>query len=300
MTEYTLIIMAAGLSERFGSLKQIAPVGPNGEFIIDYSIYDAIKAGFNRVIFVIKKEHEVLFKETIGNRIAGKIKVEYVFQELNDLPEGYQAPINRTKPWGTGGAIYSARELLKSSFAVINADDFYGLEAYEIIMDFLKNNESRNHYLAVGYKVKNTLSENGTVKRGIAHVKNGIIEEIIESQVGFENGDIIARPLDERPAFKITDDDVATVNMFGFTTNFLKAVQSKFSAFLDSHLDDPKAEYMIPNISNEEIAGKLATVYIKNTSSKWYGVTYESDKSTVVNAINTYIAEGKYPKDLWK
>lgn len=300
MPEYTLLVMAAGMGSRFGGLKQIEPVGPNGEFIIDYSIYDAIKAGFNKVIFVIKKEHESVFKETIGHRIEGKIKVEYVFQELDDLPDGYQKPINRTKPWGTGQAIYSAKEFIKGPFAVINADDFYGYEAYEILIDFLKNNESRNHYLAVGYKVKNTLSENGSVKRGIARVKNGILEEIIESKVGLENDDIIARPLDGSKAFKINNDDLATVNLFGLTTNFLRDVQLKFPEFLDKHINELEAEYLMPNIITDEINDGSATVYVKSTPSKWHGVTYKEDKESVVNAINNYINEGKYPKDLWE
>ena len=300
MPEYTLLIMAAGMGSRFGGLKQIEPVGPNGEFIIDYSIYDAIKAGFNKVIFVIKKEHEQIFKETIGSRIEGKIKVEYAFQELDDLPDGYQKPSNRIKQWGTGQTIYSARELIKSSFAVINADDFYGYEAYEILMDFLKNNESRNHYLAVGYKVKNTLSENGSVKRGIARVKNGILEEIIESKVSLENDEIIARPLDGTKAFKIENDDLATVNLFGLTTNFLRNIQLKFPEFLDEHINDLETEYLVANIITDEINDGSATVYVKSTPSKWHGVTYKEDKESVVNAINNYINEGKYPKNLWE
>ena len=164
MEEYTLVVLAAGLGSRFGGLKQTTPVGPNGEFIIDYSIYDAIKAGFNKVVFIIRKEHEDLFRETIGSRIDGKIKVEYAFQDVKDVPEGYIVPEERTKPWGTGHALYAAREFIKGPFAIINADDFYGAEAFELLMDFLKNNETRNHYITVCYNVKNTLSVNGSVK----------------------------------------------------------------------------------------------------------------------------------------
>ena len=299
MQEYTLVVMAAGMGSRFGGLKQIEPIGPNGEFIIDYSIYDAIKAGFNKIIFVIKKENEQIFRQTIGKRIEGKVNIQYAFQELDDLPEGYTCPKERKKPWGTGQTIYSARKLIKGPFAVINADDFYGYEAYEILINFLKNNQNRNHYLAVTYKVVNTLSENGSVKRGIARVNNGVLNQIIESKVGLESDKIIAKPLDGKDPFEITDFDTATVNLFGFTPSFLKEVEIKFSKFLDKNINKKDSEYLIPDIVTNQIEEKTATVFVQTTEDRWHGVTYKEDKESVVKAINNYIAEGKYPKDLW-
>ena len=300
MEEYTLVILAAGLGSRFGGLKQTTPVGPNGEFIIDYSIYDAIKAGFNKVVFIIRKEHEELFRETIGSRIEGKIKVEYAFQDVNDLPEGYTKPEERTKPWGTGHALYAAREFIKGPFAIINADDFYGAEAFELLLDFLKNNETRNHYITVCYNVKNTLSVNGAVKRGIVYTKNGILETIVESSISVENGKMIAKPLDGSSAFKVDDDTLTAVNLFGFTSNFMRTIQSGFAEFLDQNLNSLDAEYLVPDIINDEIKQENISVYVKSTSAKWHGFTYKEDKELVIQAVNNYITEGKYPKNLWE
>lgn len=298
--DYTLLVMAAGMGSRFGSLKQVEPVGPNGEFIIDYSVYDAIKAGFNHIIFVIRRETEELFRETIGKRLEGKVKVSYVYQELSDLPEGYSISDLRSKPLGTGHAIYAARNLLTSSFAVINADDFYGPEAYEILMDFFKNNEDRTHYLAVCYKVINTLSLNGSVKRGVARVSNGILEGICESALSETLDGVIAQPLDGSDSFKVSDDDLVTVNLFGFTPNFLKAVVNDFPKFLDRNLNDLDSEYLMPDIITSQISCGSAKVYVKETGSKWYGVTYKEDKAVLVNAINNYIIQGVYPACLWE
>ncbi len=298
--DYTLLVMAAGIGSRFGSLKQVEPVGPNGEFIIDYSIYDAIRAGFTHVIFVIRRENEKLFKETIGKRLFGKIKVSYVFQELNDLPLGYSISSLRSKPLGTGHAIYCARNLLTSSFAVINADDFYGPLAYEILMDFFKNNEDRTHYLSVCYKAINTLSLNGSVKRGVAHVSNGVLEGITESKLQEVNGEVMAMPLDGSEAFRVSDNDLVTVNLFGFTPNFLKAVINNFPLFLDKNANDLDSEYLMPDIITSQILDGSAKVYVKESSSKWYGVTYKDDKEMVVNAINNYIIQGVYPSNLWE
>lgn len=299
MEEYTLVVMAAGIGTRFGGQKQITPVGPNKEFIMDYSIYDAIKAGFNKVIFIIKKEYEDYFKQTIGARIKDKIQTEYVIQDINDIPEGYKLPKERTKPWGTGHAIYAARQSIKGPFAVINADDFYGYESYEILLDFLKNNKTRNYYLSVCYKVKNTLSDYGDVKRGIVEVKNGVLESIKESSVSIEQDTIVARPLDGSHQFKITDDDLAAVNLFGFTPNFMRTIQTEFLEFLDKNINNLDSEFLIPDIINEEIKAGDATVYVKSTPSKWYGMTYKEDQQALEEAIKNAIIEGKYPKDLW-
>lgn len=299
MEEYTLVVMAAGLGTRFQGQKQIEPVGPNDEFIIDYSIYDAIKAGFTKVIFVINKKYEDYFKQTIGERIKDKIETQYVTQELNNIPEGYQAPKQRKKPWGTGHAIYAAKDHIKGPFAVVNADDFYGYEAYEILIDFLKNNETKNCYLSVCYKVKNTISQYGDVKRGIIEAKNGVLENIKESLITIENESLIAKPLDGSHKFKITDEDLTSVNLFGFTTNFLRTIHPKFLEFLEENINNLDSEFLLPNIINEEIKNKEATVYIKESNETWYGMTYKEDKEIVKQAINAYILEGRYPKDLW-
>ncbi len=300
MEEYTLLVMAAGVGSRFGGSKQIEPVGPGGEFIIDYSIYDAIKAGFNRIIFVIKEKQEQIFKETIGKRLEGKVKVEYAFQQLKDLPEGYKTPQKRTKPWGTAHAIYSARDMIKGPFAVINADDFYGYNAFETLIDFLKNNKDRTHYLAVCYKVVNTLSKNGSVKRGIVTAENGILEKITESNVEIKNNSMVAHPLDGSRAFKLDEDALATVNLFGFTVNYMKAVEEQFSTFLDENINDPDAEYLVPDVVSKQINDKTATVYIKSSTAKWHGVTYKEDEEDLVNAVNLYIQKDQYPRYLWK
>jgi len=297
MEEYTLVVMAAGLGSRFGGQKQITPVGPNNEFIIDYSIYDAIKAGFNKVIFIINRQYEDYFRKTIGERIKDKIEVEYVFQDVSDLPLGFVFN-DRVKPWGTGHAIYAARENIKGPFAVINSDDFYGDEAYEILMDFLKNNEKRNNYLSVCYKVKNTLSLIGEVKRGIIFSKNGILEDIKESVVSLENGTILARPLDGSHPFKITDDDLTSVNLFGFTSNFIRDLEEKFIKFLEEK-GGLESEFFLPDIITEEIKNEEVTVYVRTCPSKWFGMTYKDDMETVKEEIKALISEGKYPKNLW-
>lgn len=301
MKEYTLLVLAAGMGSRFGGLKQIEPIGPNGEFIIDYSIYDAIRAGFNKVVFIIKKENEQIFKQTIGNRIKGKIKVEYAFQELNDLPEGYELPKERTKPLGTGHALYCARKFINGPFAVINADDLYGPDAYKAVIEFLKQNKEPNHYVSIGYEVQNTLSQFGEVKRGINKTENGILKEIIESKVKKENNQIIATPLDTNIPFIITDDDTASVNLFGFTPKIIEAAVKRFPNFLEKNISILDSEYLMTNdIISKEIEENGAIMHIKRTSSKWCGVTYKEDKVSLINKIKEDINKGVYPDNLWQ
>ena len=292
--------MAAGAGSRFGGLKQITPVGPNEEFIMDYSIYDAIKAGFTKVIFVISPHYETYFRQTIGARIEDKIEVQYAYQQLDDVPEGYQVPPERKKPWGTGHALYSAKDLIKGPFAVINSDDFYGRDAYELLIDFMKHNESRNHYVSICYKVKNTLSPNGDVKRGIVKAKAGVLEGIIESTVKLEKGSVIAYPLDGSHPFKINDDDLTAVNLFGFPATFIKVIKTKFSEFLEKNVNDLNSEYLLPNVLEEEIQSNTATVYVKQSVSKCFGMTYKEDMDDVKLAIRNQITEGIYPRDLWE
>ena len=292
--EYTLVIMAAGLGSRFGSLKQITPIGPNGEFIIDYSVYDAIRAGFNKIVFIIRKDFYEDFRNTIGKRLEGKVKVEYVFQELDDLPSGYVPSKERVKPWGTAAAIYSARNVIKGSFAVINADDFYGFEAYKKLFQYV----SLNQGMVLGYKACNTMSLNGSVKRGIISFFDGKLKGILESKLEVLGNKIIASPLDGSTSFDIPLDILVSMNAFVFTVDILNAICDNFTLFLDKH-NDLDSEYLIPDVVNSEVSKGNVSLYVCNTDSKWHGVTYKEDKGAVVEAINNYISSGVYPKKLF-
>lgn len=295
----TLLIMAAGIGSRFGGLKQLEPVGPTGEFIIDYSIYDAIQTGFTKVVFVIKKENEQTFKETIGNRIANHIKVEYAYQTLDDIPKGYTLPNDREKPWGTAHAVYAARNLIHEPFAVINADDFYGRDAYTVISNFLDHNPKQK-YCIIGYIVKNTLSENGAVKRAVIYQNDDKLDRLVESSIERKNGTITAIPLDNGDSFEVDENCLVCMNMLGFTEDLFTYIEEKFKLFLDKNKDSKTSEFFIPTII--EAAGKenVAEVKIIPTTAKWEGITYKEDKKLVVNEIIEKINNGEYPKELWK
>lgn len=296
----TLLIMAAGMGSRFGGLKQIEPVGPNGEFIIDYSIYDAIKAGFDKVVFVIKKENEEIFKETVGNRVSKYIKVEYAFQDMDDLPEGYVRPVDREKPWGTSHAILSAKNLIDGNFAIINADDFYGRDAYEVVSRFLDNKFDSNIYCVVGYLIKNTLSNIGSVKRGICKEKDGYLTELIESSVVKENNIITASPLNGDKPFTITEDCLVSMNMLGFNNSIFKYLEDNFPKFLDDNMENIlKCEYLIPDSVFDAVKNDFASVKLLSTTARWQGITYKEDTQTVINEINSLIESGVYPNKLW-
>ena len=296
----TLLILAAGMGSRFGGLKQIEPFGPNGEFIIDYSIYDAIKAGFNKVVFIIKEENYEIFKETIGKRVEDKIKVEYAFQKLEDLPEGYNCPEERVKPWGTAHAILAAKNNINEPFAIINADDFYGYDAYSVISKFLKEEKNEETYGLVGYQVKNTLTENGSVKRGVCKLNNGYLDEIIESSVIEENGVITASPLDGSDSFEVSKDSSVSMNMLGFTPSLFSYIEKNFPKFLDDNKDNMlKCEYLIPDVLTQATKENYAKTKVLPTTAKWEGVTYKEDKESVVKAIQKLIDEGVYPHNLW-
>ena len=241
----TLVIMAAGMGSRFGGLKQIEPVGPNGEFIIDYSIYDAIKAGFTKVVFIIKEENYQDFVDTVGARIAGKIDVEYVFQKIEDIPSGFNVPDSRVKPWGTGHVLYSLREIIKEPFAVISADDFYGSEPYKLLADSLKNGE----YSTIGYKIGNTLTNNGSVKRGIFFTKDGYVTHIIESKVENINDKIICTPLNGGDDYEITSDQTVSMLMFGLQPSIFDYINKDIISFFENHKDNlDSCEYFLPDI----------------------------------------------------
>lgn len=295
----TLVIMAAGMGSRFGGLKQIEPVGPNNEFIIDYSIYDAIKAGFTKVVFIIKEENYELFKETIGKRIEGKIDVEYVFQDIKNIPEGVTLPIERVKPLGTGHAILSCKGTVNEPFAVINSDDFYGRDAYIKAANFLK--EDTEDYAMIGYLIGNTLTENGSVKRGYCNQKDGYLTNLIESSVYKENGKIKVEPLDGREGFYANDNDLVSMNMFCFKPDMIDYLDKHFIDFFNKNQNDLlKCEYLIPDVVFERINNNDIKVRVVNTNSVWKGVTYKEDKDELVKFINDLINKGEYPSNLYE
>ena len=300
----TLVILAAGMGSRFGGLKQIEPIDEYGHFIIDYSIYDAIREGFTKVVFIIKRENYDIFRETIGKRIEKKIEVEYVFQEIDNLPEGYSVPEGRIKPWGTAHAILCTKDKVDENFAIINADDFYGRDAYHVISKFMKNNNTHDNilrYAMAGYKVKNTLTENGSVKRGVGEEENGYLTNIIECKVEKVDSEIIATPLEGGNSFKVLEDAPVSMNMFAFTKDIFKYLEEGFPLFLDKHKEDiDTCEYLIPSVVFEEIENKIATVEVLKTNAIWQGITYKEDKEKVVKEIKKLVDNNEYPKDLWK
>lgn len=302
--ELTLVVMAAGMGSRFGGLKQIEPVGPNGEFILDYSIYDAIRAGFNKVVFVIKEENYELFKNTIGNRIESKIKVEYAFQKLEDIPEEYEVPENRVKPWGTAHAIYTVRDYINGDFGIINADDFYGKDAFQVLSDFFKNKEvkDKNIYSIVGYKVGNTMTENGAVKRGVCKVdEEGNLKSITECSIDKnEEGKIIANPLETDEYFEVDFDDPVSMNLMGVDKTLIDYICQDIKYFMEHKKDPLTSEYGLPAALLDTVRKGMSEVKLLKTESKWYGITYREDLDELKNGINSLIEKGVYKKDLWR
>lgn len=298
----TLVIMAAGMGSRFGGLKQIEPVGPNGEFILDYSVYDAIRAGYTKVVFVIKEENYDLFRETIGKRIESKIRVEYAFQRIEDVPADVEIPPERVKPWGTSHAILSAKNYVNEPFTVINADDFYGLDPYVKIKDFFANHSNVNEYAMIGYNVKNTMTENGSVKRGICSKnEDGLLTGLIESSIEKKEGKIIATPLeDEEYPFEVQENTLVSMNFFGFNPSIFSYLEEEMKEFFELNKNNlDKCEFLIPSSIFKRINEQKITMKVLDTKEKWYGVTYKEDKKDLVDAINRMIDEGKYPKNLW-
>ena len=300
-----LVILAAGMGSRFGGLKQIEPMDEFGNFIIDYSVYDAIEVGFDTVTFIIKEEIYEEFKNTIGKRIGNRIKVKYAFQKLDDLPKGYKLPKGREKPWGTAHAILAARNVISDNFVIINADDYYGKDAFRVAANYLRNlkPEDEGKYANVAFKVCNTMTENGSVKRGICVVnEQGKLTGMVESSIERINGKIHATPLEDNIAeFDIEDDRLVSMNMFIFTKGFVKKLEERFPEFLDAHKDNElKCEYLIPTVVTELIEEKEVSVELLATSSVWYGVTYKDDKPNVVASLKKLVDEGKYVKGLWK
>ena len=301
--DLTLVILAAGMGSRFGGLKQIEPVGPNGEFIIDYSIWDAIDAGFKKVVFVIKRENYDVFRNTIGKRIEDKVEVSYAFQELSNIPDGYKLPVDRVKPLGTAHAVLSAKDYVDGDFAIINADDFYGKDAFTTLVEFLNKEKDalKEHFGLVGYKIINTMTENGSVKRGLCEVKDNYLVKLIESKIEKINDKIIATPLNGGESFEVSESNLTSMNMIGFTKNMMKYIEDNFKSFLDNNKDNLlTCEYLIPDVIFKAINEDKADVSVLKTNAKWYGVTYKEDKESVVSAIKEMVDKGIYKDNLWQ
>ncbi len=291
--EKTLLVLAAGMGSRFGGLKQIEPVGPNGEFIVDYSIYDAIRAGFTKVVFVIKEENLEIFESTVGKRIKNHIKVEYAFQKMDDIP--CEVPKDRVKPWGTGHAIYSAIKYINEPFAVVNADDFYGYDAYKVLNEFLEKSSGAG---LVGYGIEDTLSKNGAVKRAIIFSENHIVTNIIESSCEKDDKGILCTPLNGSTPFYAKEDNKGGMSIYGFQPDFLNLVKENLNLFVkNANLE--KDEYLMPDIIADYIK-KGNKVELLDTTAKWLGMTYREDLDYIKKEINNYIKEGVYPNNLWE
>lgn len=303
MSKPTLVIMAAGMGSRYGGLKQIDPVDAQGHIIMDFSIYDAMAAGFEKVVFIIKKANEQVFKESIGNRVSEKIQVEYVYQELEKVPEGFAVPKGREKPFGTGHAILCCKDVLDGPFVVINADDYYGKHAYQAIYDYLMNHQDdeKYRYAMVGYALRNTLTEHGHVARGICKTDvQGFLEEIVERTHIEKRGEGAAFTEDDGNTWtEVSADSIVSMNMWGFSKSLLEELEIGFRDFLENELPkNPfKAEYFLPTAVGKLLKEEKASVRVLTSQDKWYGVTYKEDKKMVVDAIAGLKEQGLYPEE---
>ena len=297
-----LVIMAAGMGSRYGGLKQIDPIGPAGEIVLDYAVYDAKKAGFDKVVFIIRKDIEKIFREKVGKTIEQHIDVDYAFQELDNLPTGYNLPANRSKPWGTAHAILCAQNAISAPFAAINADDFYGASTYTKIAEFLKNakDSDKLDYAMVSFILENTLTENGYVSRGICKTDQaGYLTDVVERTKIQRIEGKVCYTEDDQNWIQLDPQSKTSMNVWGFTPSFLTELEEMFPKFLDKNLNTEKGEFYIPFAVNSLIQQQKASVKVLTTNEKWLGVTYPEDKPTVVSEIQKKIEAGEYPKILW-
>ena len=299
MKKTTLVIMAAGIGSRFGGgIKQLAKVGPNDEVIMDYSVYDAVRAGFNKIVFIIRKDIEEQFKEIIGDRISKHVNIRYAIQSVEDLPDGYKCPESRTNPWGTGHAVLSAKDFINEPFAIINADDYYGKEAFELTHKYLvsdKMSDTGSNLCLAGFILENTLSSNGTVTRAICKEENGKLTEIKETYEiqKLRDGSIVSEN------DKLDKNSVISMNMWGCPTEFIKTLENEFKRFLDDHIADTKSEFLIPTIIGDLLKKGDLNVDVLKSHDKWFGVTYAEDKEYVKSEIKKLVESGVYPEKLW-
>lgn len=305
MKKTALVIMAAGIGSRFGKgIKQLAPVGPNGEIIMDYSIHDALEAGFNKVVFIIRKDIEEEFRTVIGNRIEKITEVEYAFQALEDLPEGFEKPEDRTKPWGTGQAVLAARKVLSEPFMVINADDYYGKEAYVKVHDYLVQEQEADgvmHICMAGFRLGNTLSDNGSVTRGICHIEDGALTGVTETHDIYKTESGAETRSEEGQAEELDVNSLVSMNMWGLTPEFMDILENGFVEFLNEiKPGDIKKEYLLPEMVDRLIKAGKAKVDVLETKDTWFGVTYQEDKASVTAAFEKLVKDGVYPENLYK
>ncbi len=299
--DLTLLVLAAGMGSRYGGLKQLDQVGPSGETIIDYSVYDAIEAGFNKIVFIIRKDIEKDMKELLFDKYSKKINIEYVFQELGNIPEGVNLPADRVKPWGTGHAVLMAKDVINEPFVVINADDFYGKSAFKVVADYMKGNQDtlQGKNCMAGYLLKNTLSEHGAVSRGVCKVNDQkeLIEITERTKIGWNDQKIIAD--DNGNDLELEGNVYVSMNFWGFTPEVFPQLESEFKKFILDNYSDIKSEYYIPSIVSHQINNKLATVKVLEATDQWFGVTYKEDKSLVIEKIKKLTEAGDYPEKLW-
>lgn len=298
MSKPTLLVLAAGMGSRYGGLKQIDPVGPNGETIIDYSIYDAVRAGFGKLVFVIRRDIESAFREAIGARFEKRLPVEYVFQELDKLPPGFSVPPNRTKPWGTGQAILMAENVIREPFAAINADDFYGADSFRVLAEHLQS--GTQDYAMVGFILRNTLSEFGSVARGACRVgPDGYLQGVTELTKIEKDGPGAKYVGEKGQMQRLSGDEPVSMNMWGFTPSLFPHLREQLIKFLTNHGQEEKSELYIPSVVNELVAARKERCRVLHTKDSWFGVTYREDRPFVVEGIRGLIGRGDYPGTLW-
>lgn len=299
MKKPTLLILAAGMGSRYGGLKQLDAFGPSGETILEYSIYDAIKAGFGKVVFVIRESFSDAFKAKFDPKLRGKIEVEYVYQELDNLPEGYSVPEGREKPWGTGHAVLMAKDSIDGPVAIINADDFYGADAYRALVDYMKEAKSDSEYCMIGYQIKNTLTDNGTVSRGVCKVdENDNLVEIVERvKIAREGSDIFYYEEDGKT--EVHPETPVSMNCWAFSVGFFNHLENGFKQFLDRAGEEMKSEYFFPFEIADQLNANAISVKVIGSTANWFGVTYPEDKDSVLEELNKLIDNREYPTDLW-